>query len=245
MTASDDPRRMRTDAPPRARPDATPAHAAGPVPAPEAPAPTAGAPALMSDTTPAGAAPASPVWHTLNSAEALERLGASRSLGLTSAEAATRLERYGPNRVAEAARTSPWRLLFEQFQNVLVIILLVGAAISIALGHQVEAIAIVVIVLFAVGLGFVQEYRAERAMEALRKMAAPRAAVLRDGRLIEVDADQVVPGDVLQLVTGARSPADARGLEAGRLKTDEAGLTGESEATEKVTEALTDEKLPV
>jgi Ca2+-transporting ATPase len=185
------------------------------------------------------------VWHALNSAEVLERLGTSRTLGLTAAEAAARLERYGPNRVAEAARTSPWHLLFEQFKNVLVLILLVGAAISVALGHGVEAVAIAVIVLFAVGLGFVQEYRAERAMEALRRMAAPRASVLRDGRLIEVDSDQVVPGDLLQLVTGDRIPADARLIEVVLLKADEASLTGESEAVEKVTEALADEKLPV
>src|SRR5436190_5179372 len=99
MTASDDPRRMRTDAPPRARPDATPARGTEPVPTPEAPAPTAGAPAPASATPPAGAAPASPVWHTLNSAETLERLGASRTLGLTSDDAAARLARYGPNRV--------------------------------------------------------------------------------------------------------------------------------------------------
>src|SRR5439155_22224221 len=112
----------------------------------------------------------------------------SRTLGLSSADASARLERYGPNRVAESARASPWRLLFEQFKNFLVIILLVGAAISVVLGHGVEAAAITVIVLFAVGLGFVQEYRAERAMEALRKMAAPRASVLRDGKLVEVDA---------------------------------------------------------
>src|SRR5262249_17680559 len=118
-------------------------------------------------------------------------------------------------------------------------------AISVALGHEVEAIAIVVIVMFAVGLGFVQEYRAERAMEALRRMAAPRASVVRDGRVIALDSDQVVPGDLLQLVTGDRTPADARLMEVVLLKTDEAPLTGESEPIEKVTEALAEEKLPV
>jgi P-type Ca2+ transporter type 2C len=211
---------------------------------PRPPANAALAPATT--TAPAPAPTAAPLpWHTLTSADVLERLGATRTLGLSSAEAAARLERYGPNRVAESARTSPWRLLFEQFKNLLVIILLVGAAISVVLGHGVEAAAITVIVLFAVGLGFVQEYRAERAMEALRKMAAPRASVLRDGKLIDVDADQVVPGDLLQLVTGDRIPADARLLEVVLLKTDEASLTGESEAVEKVTESLGDEKLPV
>ena len=208
------------------------------------PANAALAPATATAPVPAPAEPPLP-WHAFTSADVLERLGASRTLGLSSAEASARLERYGPNRVAESARTSPWQLLFEQFKNLLVVILLVGAAISVVLGHEVEAIAITVIVLFAVGLGFVQEYRAERAMEALRKMAAPRASVLRDGKLIEVDADQVVPGDLLQLVTGDRIPADARLLEVVLLKTDEASLTGESEAVEKVTESLGDEKLPV
>src|SRR5262245_9618358 len=144
MTAPDDPRRVRTDS--AARADA--ARASSPAPASGAPTPPAPSASPPPPAGPAGPTrppppPASPAWHALNSAEALEKLGASRTLGLTSAEAAARLERYGPNRVAEAARTSPWQLLFEQFQNVLVIILLVGAAISIALGHQVEAIAIV------------------------------------------------------------------------------------------------------
>ena len=195
--------------------------------------------------SPGPATPPSPCWHALTSAEVLERLGTSRARGLAAEDAAARLLAYGPNRVAETERASPWRLLFEQFKNILVVILLVGAVISIALGHTVEAVAITVIVLFAVGLGFVQEYRAERAMEALRKMAAPRASVVRDGELIEVDSEHVVPGDLLQLVTGDRIPADARLIEVVLLKTDEASLTGESEGVDKFTESLRDEKLPV
>jgi Ca2+-transporting ATPase len=113
------------------------------------------------------------------------------------------------------------------------------------LGHGVEAIAITVIVLFAVGLGFVQEYRAERAMEALRRMAAPRATVIRDGRAIEIDSEQVVPGDLLHLVTGDLIPADARLYEVVLLKTDEAALTGESTPVEKHASALDDGPLPV
>jgi len=227
--------RMPTDAPQQIRPDVPPPWGENPS-AP--PAPRARTP----EATPE---PPAPVWHALTSADVLEQLGASRTRGLTADEAAARLERYGFNRVTESARTSPWRLLFEQFKNVLVLILLVGAVISVVLGHGVEAVAIAVIVLFAVGLGFVQEYRAERAMEALRRMAAPRASVLRDGRVIEIDSEQVVPGDLVQLVTGDRVPADARLIEVVLLKTDEASLTGESEAVEKATEALADEKLPL
>ena len=221
---ADAPQRVRADAPPSMQPDLLPAP-----------------PAARAEAPP----PAPPTWHALTSADVIERLGGSRTRGLEASEAAVRLARHGPNRVAEPERTSPWRLLFEQFKNVLVLILLVGAAISVALGHEVEAIAIAVIVLFAVGLGFVQEYRAERAMEALRRMAAPRASVVRDGRPITIDSDQVVPGDLLQLVTGDRISADARLIEVVLIRTDEASLTGESEPVEKVTEALADEKLPL
>ena len=102
--------------------------------------------------------------------------------GLTAAEAARRLDEFGPNELQAAGRISPWAILLEQFKNVLIIILLFATALSAFLGHGVEAIAITVIVLFAVVLGFVQEYRAERAIEALREMAAPTATVIRDGR---------------------------------------------------------------
>ena len=224
MTA-DTPRGVHTDAPPAPRP--------GPSPAPLPPAAAEKqAPALA------------PAWHALTSAEVLERLGTTRARGLSTGEAAARLEQYGPNCLAATLRTSPWQLLFEQFKNILVLILLVGAVISMVLGHGVEAAAITVIVLFAVGLGFVQEYRAERAMEALSKMAAPRASVVRDGELVEIDAEQVVPGDLIQLVTGDRIPADARMIEVVLLKTDEASLTGESVPVDKLTESLHDEKLP-
>ena len=100
---------------------------------------------------------------------------------------------------------SPWALLFEQFKNVLIVILLIAVGLSAFLGHGVEAIAIAVIVLFAVLLGFVQEYRAERAIEALRQMAAPTATVLRDGEEVDVPARDLVPGDVILLRAGDRA----------------------------------------
>ena len=119
-------------------------------------------------------------WHVLGVDEAAAQIG-SRSGGLTGAEAAQRLEQYGPNELQAAQRVSPWAILLEQFKNVLVIILLIATVLSLFLGHGIESIVIAIIVLFAVGLGFVQEYRAERAIEALRQMAAPTATVLRDG----------------------------------------------------------------
>ncbi|HEY0969426.1 MAG TPA: HAD-IC family P-type ATPase, partial [Gemmatimonadales bacterium] len=148
--------------------------------------------------------------------------------GLSRAEAERRLAEYGSNELRHAEDVSPWRLLAAQFGNVLVVILLVATALSAFVGHAIEAIAIAVIVLFAVLLGFVQEYRAERAMAALRRMAAPTSTVVRGGVAEEVAARDLVPGDVILVEAGDRIPADARLLEAINLKVDEAALTGES-----------------
>ena len=177
------------------------------------------------------------VWHTLKVDELFEQLH-STSGGLTVAEAAGRLEVYGHNRIQAEHRASPWKLLFEQFKNVLIITLLIATALSAFLGHGIEAAAIAVIVLFAVLLGFIQEFRAERAIEALREMAAPLARVIRDGAEVEVNASELVPGDVVLLAAGDRVPADARLLQAMNLRTDEASLTGESLPSEKEVNAL-------
>ncbi|MFN7887722.1 MAG: cation-transporting P-type ATPase, partial [Betaproteobacteria bacterium] len=122
----------------------------------------------------------SPAWHSLSPAAVCESLHTGAD-GLTASEAARRLVETGPNELRAAPHGSAWALLAAQFKNVLILILLVATALSALLGHAVEAVAITVVVLFAVLLGFVQEYRAERALEALAKMAAPRARVLRDG----------------------------------------------------------------
>jgi Ca2+-transporting ATPase len=172
-------------------------------------------------------------WHTLPIDTIGSRLKATAA-GLTQAEAARRLAEHGPNELPAQQRLSPWALLVEQFKNVLIIILLVATALSALLGHGVEAIAIAVIVLFAVGLGFVQEYRAERAIEALRQMAAPTATVLRDEEEIELPARELVPGDVVLLHSGDKIPADARLIEAINLQIEEAALTGESMPVEKL-----------
>ena len=167
----------------------------------------------------------------------------SATEGLTRAEAAQRLGRYGPNELVAKLPISPWAILFEQFRNALIIILLVATALSALLGHAVEAVAITVIVLFAVLLGFVQEYRAERAIEALRDMAAPTATVLRDGEESEVPARELVPGDVILLSAGDRIPGDARLIEAVNLQIQEAALTGESLAVEKHTAPIAGDDL--
>ncbi|NTW53824.1 MAG: cation-translocating P-type ATPase [Chlorobaculum sp.] len=166
-----------------------------------------------------------------------DQLGSSRD-GLSEEEAAARLGRYGPNRLETAPSASPWKLLAEQFRNVLIITLLIATVLSAFLGHGIEAIAIAVIVLFAVLLGFVQEYRAEKAIEALRKMAAPASKVIRDGREQMIPALEVVPGDLIAVAAGDRIPADARLVEAANLRTDEAALTGESLPSEKDAAAI-------
>ncbi len=183
-------------------------------------------------------------WHTLSVEQVLERLQVSKS-GLSSEEAGRRMAEYGPNELISADRVSAWGVLGNQFKNVLIIILLMATAFSLFLGHFLESIAIFVIVLFAIALGFIQEYRAERAIEALKKMAAPLARVFRDGAEIQINARDVVPGDLLLLAIGDKVPADARMIESVNLKADESALTGESVAVEKQTASITGETLPV
>ena len=187
---------------------------------------------------------ATTAWHALTVDEALAGLG-SGPHGLSSDEAARRLTQVGPNELEAAKRVSPWRLLLQQFQNVLIVILLAATGLSIALGHGLESLAIAVIVLLAVLLGFVQEYRAERAIESLRKLAAPTATVVRDGAERRVPAHEVVPGDLLVLRTGDRVPADARIVEAVNLEIEESALTGESVPVEKRAEPLPPGELAV
>ncbi|MCS7284077.1 MAG: cation-translocating P-type ATPase, partial [Anaerolineae bacterium] len=183
-------------------------------------------------------------WHTRTVEDVLSELQTTPD-GLSSAEAARRLTQYGPNELQEVRRISPWSILLAQFKNVLIIILLIAVALSAILGHAVEAIAITVIILFAAGLGFIQEYRAERALEALREMAAPTATVLRDGDDVEIPARELVPGDVILLEVGDRVPADARLIEAVNLQAEESALTGESVPVEKLTAPLPKADLPI
>ncbi len=172
-------------------------------------------------------------WWRLSTTDCLAKLNTDAATGLSKQEAHRRLVEHGPNELQAAHRISPWALLLEQFKNVLIIILLVAAVLSAFLGHGVEAIAIAVIVLFAVLLGFVQEYRAERAIDALRQMAAPTASVLRDGLETNIPACDLVPGDIIFLRAGDKIPADARLIEAVNLQIEEAALTGESVPVEK------------
>ena len=188
---------------------------------------------------------AAPAWQSLDPPEVAARLDVSLQSGLGGEEAARRLALHGPNALQAARRVSPWQLLAAQFRNVLIIILLVATALSALLGHVVEAVAITVIVVFAVLLGFVQEFRAERAIEALQKMAAPRATVIREGRELDIPARECVPGDLLVLTPGNRVAADGRLVEAINLQAQEAPLTGESVPVEKRAGSLHSEDSPL
>ena len=205
---------------------------------------TAAGPAAASPAQPAGSDDGR-AWCVLEPDETAAALGTSLDAGLSEQDAARRLAEVGPNELEAARAVHPWRLLLEQLRNVLILILLVAVGLSAALGHATEAIVITVIVLFAVLLGFVQEYKAERAIDALREMAAPTATVLRDGEPVDVPARELVPGDVMLLEAGDRAPADGRVFESVSLQVEEAALTGESLPVEKHTAALADDQLPV
>ncbi len=180
------------------------------------------------------------IWHNLTVPEALNSLQTSIN-GLTSQEAQERLAQFGSNALVGKESISPWMVFLSQFKNFLIIILLIAVALSAILGELADACVIALIVLFACGLGFVQEYRAERAMESLRKMAAPTASVLRDGKEIVISSTLLVPGDVVIIGVGDRIPSDARLVEAVNLKTDEASLTGESAPVEKTIQIINED----
>jgi P-type Ca2+ transporter type 2C len=166
-------------------------------------------------------------WHALTASEVLEHLKV-REDGLTSPEAAERLAQYGPNQLTEAPRPTFLQLLWEQFNNFIVMLLIVASVVSAFLGEWVDASAIMAIVLLNAILGIIQERRAEEALAALKKLAAPDAYLLRDGKRITVSARDLVPGDIVFLEAGNHIPADLRLLEAVNLQIEEAALTGES-----------------
>jgi Ca2+-transporting ATPase len=183
-------------------------------------------------------------WQCLTPAEAAAELQSSL-LGLTGEEASRCLERFGPNELIEKARKSLLLMFLDQFKDFMILVLIAAAVVAGIIGEPSDSIAIAVIVLLNAGLGFAQEYRAEKAMAALKKMAAPTATVFRDGQPQTIGADRLVPGDLVVLEAGNIVPADIRLTEAVQLRTEEAALTGESVPVEKHCLALTDGELPV
>ena len=183
-------------------------------------------------------------WHALEADEVLRHLEVEEN-GLTSAEAAHRLEQYGENQLREAPRPTFWHMLWEQLNNFVVILLIVASVISALLGDYVEAAAILAIVVLNSVLGIFQERRAEEALAALKKLAAPDAQVIRDGRRQPVPARSLVPGDIVHLEAGNYIPADVRLLEAVNLRIEEASLTGESLPVQKNAATVLDRNVPL
>ncbi len=185
------------------------------------------------------------VWHALDADETLSRFDTPIDSGLSSQEAAKRIEKYGPNQLAEAPPTTIWQMLWEQFNNFVVILLIVAAVISALLGDYVEAGAIIAIVILNAVLGIVQERRAEQALAALQKLATPEANIIRDGHRISLQAYQLVPGDIVFLEAGNYIPADVRLIDAVNLRVDEAALTGESVPAQKDARTILQANIPL
>lgn len=184
-------------------------------------------------------------WHALPSDEVAERLEVNPTNGLDWEEAVRRAAIYEPNEILESPRRGPVRMLLAQFTDFMILVLLGAGVISGMIGEPQDTVAIVVIVVLNALIGFVQEYRAERAVLALRQLAAPTAWVRCEGRIMSIPARDLVLGDVVSLEAGSMVPADLRLVEAAQLKVDEAALTGESQPVEKVTERLEDPALPL
>jgi Ca2+-transporting ATPase len=177
-------------------------------------------------------------WHTLTPDEVALRLDTGPQTGLSSAEADRRLTKFGPNALQEKRARAPGHMLLDQFTDFMIVVLIAAALISGFVGDLADTVAIIVIVILNAVIGFTQEYRAERAMAALRRMSEAGAHVLRDGQSVIINASELVPGDVVLLEAGNVVPADLRIIETARLRIDESALTGESVAVEKQIQAL-------
>ena len=180
-------------------------------------------------------------WHNLDSEDVLETLQVDRENGLSETEADQRLEQFGPNQIIDQGGKSIWTMLISQFADTMVLVLLAAAVISAVISGWKDAIAIAAIVLINAVIGLVQEYRAEQAMAALKQLASPSVRVKRDGNLEDLDAQYLVPGDLIYLEAGSKIPADARILETASLRVEEASLTGESAPVDKTLPALDDQ----
>ena len=185
-----------------------------------------------------------PLWHAMTVDAVLDHLKTSPH-GLSHEEVRRRLAEHGANVLAEGRKRTLLRMFVEQFKDFMILVLLVAAVISGLIGEATDTLVIIAIVSLNAVIGFVQEYRAERAMEALKAMAAPHARVLREGNISTVPASELVPGDISLLEAGDIVPADLRLIESARLRVDEAPLTGESVPVEKIAAPIDGDALPL
>ncbi len=183
-------------------------------------------------------------WHNYPLEDVYEK-AASGPQGLSAQEAARRLEQYGPNELQEKKKKPAWVLFLLQFKDFMILVLIAAAVISGVVGDLTDTIIILVIVLLNAIIGFVQEYRAEKAMEALKKMATLQAHVLRGGISMNLSSSGLVPGDLVLLEAGNAVPADIRLVETHGFTVDESALTGESVPVDKRPEALQEEDIPL
>ena len=184
-------------------------------------------------------------WYTRTVKDVTQYFNVDSSKGLSSKEVKTRLEKFGPNQLKESKGRTVWDMFFDQFKEVLVLILLISVIISIFLGEVSDAIVIAVILVLNATLGVVQEFKAEKSLAALKKMTVPDALVMRNGKPTKIKSNQLVPGDIVLLESGDRIPADLRLFKVTDIKVQEAILTGESEPVEKNSNALEQDKIPL
>lgn len=184
-------------------------------------------------------------WHRKTTEQTLAELNSDLQAGLTAEEARTRLDQHGLNELVETGGRGPWKILWEQISGAMVVMLIIAALVSVFLAEYTNAIVILIIVVLNAALGFFQDYRAERALAALKKLAVPVVRVRRDGSIVELSARELVPGDLIQLEVGNYVPADCRVIESVNLRVQESALTGESAAVDKSDQALEDDHLPL
>jgi Ca2+-transporting ATPase len=189
--------------------------------------------------------PAPEAWHSQSVEAVLSQLATHHERGLSHAEAQQRLAQYGPNELREKPPTPFWRLIVDQLNNFVVILLIIASVISFLLGDEIEAAAIIAIVVLNAVIGVIQEARAEASLAALKKLAAPDARVIRDGSRHNVPARELVPGDVVLLEAGNFVPADVRLTESVNLRIEEAALTGESVPVEKRAALVLEREIPL
>lgn len=193
------------------------------------------------------------VWHEMKKEDVIESLRTAPS-GLSTKDARARLDEYGYNELKEKKRRTALEMFLGEFKDVFILLLIAATIFSVAVGYYeslsthagffetyTDAITIAIIVFLVAVAGFIQEYRAEKALDALKKLTAPKARVIRDGKETVIPAREVVPGDILAVESGDTVPADARLIESVELKADEAVLTGESTPIGKVTEPVASE----
>ena len=181
------------------------------------------------------------LWHAMSRDAVLKQLETDPLNGLTPDDAIRRLEHFGPNELKHEAAVSPITIFIHQFKNILIVILIVAVVLSALVGELIDAAVILIIVVFCAVLGFVQEYRAERALEALKKMLSSTVTVIRKGLTVDLAATEIVPGDILVLEAGDKLAADIRLIESHSIHCDEAALTGESVPVEKADTILTED----